>query len=591
MVGIISNSAAMFAQRNLAAASSDSQSSIARLSSGNRITRAADDVAGLAVGTSLATNVSTLKTALSTTSQANSLLQIADAGLKNVGDILQRQKSLAVAANSGSLSDTERAFLQQEFSSLTSEINRIVDNTTFNGIQLINGDLQASSGMTTALPTAGTNLSVAGTVGTTALTVGMAFTAGTMTEVNDAVIGRMTTDNLDVTGTWIAATTSKLNITIDGVAFQSGAVNATAGAIVAEVLTFTEVGTGDMAFTVTTKVGTAVASQANMDTFAAAIKADLLPQTISQDRGFATATSTSGSINTADLEGTVLSGMDGDNFVLRSSTFDTSASNTSPSIGKFTVVAETATTDGKVSTTIGGVTYSTVVGFFNDVSDLGTATNGTDAGAVALGAAPGAGVIRLYQDGDGITNPTNYFDIDIDETTNNVDMATAGDAELIQTALNKAFGSGEAGGLTYQVGTTATDTISVSVSGANTTDIYKDANGLAVTLDISTAGVADSSNGGDGTGSILASNVLDRAINTITSLRADVGALQSRFDFAASSISSSIQNTDAARSGFLDADIADESTSFATAQVRLQASISVLAQANQLPQNLLKLIG
>jgi len=77
----------------------------------------------------------------------------------------------------------------------------------------------------------------------------------------------------------------------------------------------------------------------------------------------------------------------------------------------------------------------------------------------------------------------------------------------------------------------------------------------------------------------------------VTSTRAQVGSLQSRFTFAAFSIQSSIENLDAARGVFLDADISEESTNLAQSQVKLQASISVLAQANQVPQSFLKLLG
>lgn len=151
MVGIISNNAALSAQANLKKASDQSGLSIARLSSGNRIIRASDDVAGLAVGTVLRTNVSTLKTALTSTSQGSSLLQIADGGLQNIGEILQRQKALAVQANSGSLSDHERAFLNEEFQNLILEIDRLTDSTNFNGIKLLNGSVSGAAGVTTAL--------------------------------------------------------------------------------------------------------------------------------------------------------------------------------------------------------------------------------------------------------------------------------------------------------------------------------------------------------------------------------------------------------------------------------------------------------
>ena len=143
VVGIISNIAAISAQINLQSASNDSQASIYRLSSGNAISLASDDVGGLAVGTILKTNVSTLKAALSNTAQAQSMLGVADGALSNIGDILQRQKALSSQATSGSLSNQARSFLNQEFSNLSLEVDRISSTTNFNGIYLIDGSLFA----------------------------------------------------------------------------------------------------------------------------------------------------------------------------------------------------------------------------------------------------------------------------------------------------------------------------------------------------------------------------------------------------------------------------------------------------------------
>jgi len=144
------------------------------------------------------------------------------------------------------------------------------------------------------------------------------------------------------------------------------------------------------------------------------------------------------------------------------------------------------------------------------------------------------------------------------------------------------FGSGSSGGVKFQVGTAAADTISVSISGVSTSELYRKEDGTAVTMDLVTS---------DDTDIADMSEAMDTAIKYVTSRRADVGALQSRFNFASSALESSIQNMDAARGQFLDADISEESTAFAKAQVLQQAAISVLAQANQIPQNLLKLIG
>jgi flagellin len=113
-------------------------------------------------------------------------------------------------------------------------------------------------------------------------------------------------------------------------------------------------------------------------------------------------------------------------------------------------------------------------------------------------------------------------------------------------ALNISFGRAGSG-LDFQVGSTSADSLKVSLSSSSTVNLYQ---GQA--LNVATAQ--------DAAAAVLA---LDTAINTITSLR---GVL-------------------------LDTDVASESTAYATSQVQLQAGIAVLAQANQLPQNLLKLIS
>ncbi len=141
---INTNIGAYYAQRNIGIASNSASLSIARLSSGSRIVRAADDVAAMSAGTSLQTNVTTLRMALINTSQGSSLLQVADGALSQITDILQRQKAIAVQAGSGSLSAAERGFLNQEFQNLTQEIDRLATQTNFNGVNLLDGLLSTT---------------------------------------------------------------------------------------------------------------------------------------------------------------------------------------------------------------------------------------------------------------------------------------------------------------------------------------------------------------------------------------------------------------------------------------------------------------
>jgi flagellin len=76
----------------------------------------------------------------------------------------------------------------------------------------------------------------------------------------------------------------------------------------------------------------------------------------------------------------------------------------------------------------------------------------------------------------------------------------------------------------------------------------------------------------------------------MNSARASLGALMSRFEFASANLATSIENLDAARSTLLDVDMAAEMTQFTSLQVLTQAGVAMLAQANQMPQNLLKLL-
>ncbi|PXX32703.1 flagellin, partial [Thalassospira sp. 11-3] len=136
-LNIISNYAANVAHRNLSASDEMATRSLSKLSSGTRVVSARDDAASMAIGARLNATTQALKTASTNVGQANSMLQIADGGMATIDDILVRMKTLAVQSSSGNLSDTERGFLNDEFTQLRDEIDRISSSTNFNGIQLL----------------------------------------------------------------------------------------------------------------------------------------------------------------------------------------------------------------------------------------------------------------------------------------------------------------------------------------------------------------------------------------------------------------------------------------------------------------------
>jgi len=147
-LSIISNQAASIAARQLGQANDAATSTAEKLSSGKRVNSAADDAAASAIAARLSAEIAGLQTASVNAGQASSLLQIADGAFQNVEDILTRAKSLAVQAGSEQISDTERSFLDQEFQALKGEIDRIAEDTEFNGTKLVNAEIEEGGAFT-----------------------------------------------------------------------------------------------------------------------------------------------------------------------------------------------------------------------------------------------------------------------------------------------------------------------------------------------------------------------------------------------------------------------------------------------------------
>lgn len=136
---INTNVASLNAQRNLRQTRLSMDRTLEKLSSGQRINRAGDDAAGLAISENLKAQVRGLAQAERNAEDGISLVQIAEGGLSEVSNILIRLRELAVQAASDTIGGTERKFLNVEFEQLTSEIDRIANSTEFNRVPLLNG--------------------------------------------------------------------------------------------------------------------------------------------------------------------------------------------------------------------------------------------------------------------------------------------------------------------------------------------------------------------------------------------------------------------------------------------------------------------
>lgn len=114
-----------------------------RLSTGSRIARASDDAAGLAISERLRNRIASQEQATRNAQDGVSLVQIADAALGEVSNILIRMRELAVQANNGTTSNADRDTLNDEFAALVEEIDRISSQTNYNRIQLLDGTTAA----------------------------------------------------------------------------------------------------------------------------------------------------------------------------------------------------------------------------------------------------------------------------------------------------------------------------------------------------------------------------------------------------------------------------------------------------------------
>jgi len=133
------NIASINAQRNLANVNGKLGDNFRRLSTGLRISTAADDAAGLAISERLRSQVRSLEQAKRNANDGISLVQTAEGALNEVSSIMIRLRELAIQSSNGTVSNQDKETLDQEFQSLISEVNRIGQSTEFNGVKLLDG--------------------------------------------------------------------------------------------------------------------------------------------------------------------------------------------------------------------------------------------------------------------------------------------------------------------------------------------------------------------------------------------------------------------------------------------------------------------
>lgn len=136
---INTNVASLSAQRALGITKNNLDNNLRKLSSGERITRAGDDAAGLAISEKLKANIRGLRQAKRNTDDGISLIQTAEGAINEISNIIIRLRELSIQSASDTVGDTERSFSNIEFQNLLEEIQRISEGSEFNGRKLLDG--------------------------------------------------------------------------------------------------------------------------------------------------------------------------------------------------------------------------------------------------------------------------------------------------------------------------------------------------------------------------------------------------------------------------------------------------------------------
>nr|WP_149893538.1 flagellin [Roseibium aestuarii] len=639
---ISTNTAANTAVRYLNMNSADQSASLAKLASGSRITTASDDAAGLAIATKLSSDVTALEQAATNASHGISILQTADAGASNTADILERMKTLASQAASGTVTDTERTYIQAEFEELMEEIDDISTATRYNGQSLLDGTSDFSDD--TVKTAAEVTTSITGAAKTTE---GGSGTAAVLsTSLNAAItVDASSTFTFDVNGETVSLTADGSgNIALQDVVDGINAVSADSGvtaALNAGKLELTSTATGAAAaITIDNAGGTTSTVAADITLLGITDTGSDDTETVNgSDTLFTLAASETVSfdVNGTKVELTGASG--GTDYTAASLATDIQAALTAAGVTDVTVATGTNGGLEFTSSAKGAAATITIDNFTGNidgssdafvVSDLGltetaagevTAAGESDAFTLTAGQvvsfdvndvkvsfgsadSTAAATFSAADVASAITTAladAGKYDLkaSVDATTGEVSIASRATGEKATVTIDNFTGTtdGSTAFSATTLGMTATtDTGTETAATTTGADVvvgsdYTDTITLTIqSLTTSALGI-DKLNVATQAGAEEALAVLDSAINTVSQARAEMGATVSRLEYRSTQLESSIENLEAAKSAISDVDIASEQASLSASAVKVQAAVAAASQANQMPQNLLKLLN
>ncbi|WP_405420584.1 flagellin [Marinobacter flavimaris] len=530
---INTNIASLNAQRNLNATQGDANIALERLSSGLRINSAKDDAAGLAISERFTSQIRGLNQAVRNANDGISLAQVAEGALSESANALQRIRELSVQSANATNSGSDRAALQAEVAQLIEEIDRIATETQFNGLNVLDGSyitqqfqVGANANQTIGVSVDGAKANQLGSV---------VDLAGTTARAGATALDGSPTDG-SFTGTPTSPAAVDQFTGVSGTTTTAGNGLVINGKSVSDSDRFAgtlDGQTGDSAY-----AKAAAINGTGIDGVQALAKTEKSFAGIGSNE--LVTFNSGGEADTASYKLTV----------------------------NGTVVLETSLDGGD------SVSLSDAEAAINQfTSKTGIRASVDSSNELVLTAKDGRNII-LDED-ISITD-------DASTTTGQSVLTSVFQNGFTQTADTDASASNSytyRGEITLQSLGNVTITEGADIIGFSQTLLSVEESQNVATIDISTVAGANKA--------LLA---VDSALQSINSIRADLGAVQNRFETTIANLSTSTENLSAARSRIRDADFAAESAELARTQVLQQAGLSVLAQANARPQQVLQLL-
>lgn len=556
MAVINTNITSLIGQQNLNKSASSLQTAMERLSSGSRINSAKDDAAGQAIANRMTSQITGLTQAQRNANDGISVAQTTEGALNQVNDNLQRIRELTVQATNGTNSADDLESIQNEIGQRLNEINRISEETSFNGVKVLQSDnslkiqVGANDGETISIDLKQINAETLGLSG---------FNVDGKGEIDNTAA---TADDLTLAGFTAGATvdgTTQYDKTTTVANAAATSADLFSGAADGDTVTYTGTDTG---------YGAAAAGDYTYDAASDSFSFDV------NDVSAANATTALTPATGETTAATVTIGGSSQDVIIDSNGNMTAADDGSQlyldatgNLTKNNAAGDAAATATNVATAVAGTSG-------DSISVGGTTYTGDGAALDVTGATIGASQLKTLADGSA-----GGYSVTLGGTQYNV---AAGGAVTDAGTSTAQYVDGD-GALTTDTDTTTTVTYYAHDNG-NVTDstgkqVYKDQDG-ELTFDAKTASEA--------TADPL--KVLDDALSEVDALRSDLGAIQNRFDSAITNLSTTTTNLSAARSRIEDADYAVEVSNMTRAQILQQAGTSVLAQANQVPQGVLSLL-